>query len=272
MDRQIDWIKVTALCTAGLLVCGAIPVGFQVWDRIFPPGQQGRATMSGNWGWVVLAVAVLLGVALNLVAAFIVKGKKDSIVHQSSESTRLIELRDDLDVVKRDRDTAQTNLKNCWAAQKKTLKELDECNSHLNHWKKEVDRVRISFDGQKETIEKAWKESESRVSNLEQQLRVAQDKVDGLTVPRGRLRIRKAEYSIPGKVGLDVTETLERMILDERLDLDVLYNDIFRPDPWKRIPKQLTIEFTHGLKEFSVTVLENTRITLPFPYGIKEAT
>lgn len=266
MDSTAYWTKFAALCTAGLLVCAAIPTAFLVWDRL--PQSRGAA-MNSNWQLPLIAICLALGIGLYLIAALISRGKKDSrsIVHQPSESTRLVELRDDLDVVTRDRDTTKANLQNCWDVHKKTLKELDECNSHLKHWKKEVDRVRLDLTGQKDTAEKLWKESEARAGNLEQQLRVAQDKLDGFTVPRGRLRIRKAEYSISGKVGLDVTETLERMILDERLDLDVLYNDIFRPDPWKHIPKQLTIEFTHGLKEFSVTVPENTKITLPFPYG-----
>lgn len=81
MDRKIDWIRFTALCTAGLLACAAIPVGFQVWDRLraeqHPATQEAVATMSPSWGLPVLVVCVLLGVGLYLAAAFISRGKKE---------------------------------------------------------------------------------------------------------------------------------------------------------------------------------------------------
>jgi len=224
-------------------------------------------------------IAVVISIAGLLVAAFFIylSGKVDSRLgikspdsDQKDASTRLIELRDDLDVITRDRDTTKLNLENCWTEHKKALKQLDECSSHLNHWKKEVDRVQLSFDGQKATIENAWKDSESRVSNLEQKLRVAQDKLDEFKSPRLRLKIKRAEYHMLGKVGLDVTHVLDQMVLDERLVLNVPYDEIFRPDPQPHVWKHLTIEFFHGIREFSVTVPQNAEITLPFPYQLKE--
>jgi hypothetical protein len=98
---------------------------------------------------------------------------------------------------------------------------------------------------------------------------MAQDNLDQYSVPRGRLRIQNAEYSIPGNAGLDVKEKLESMILDDKLVLGAVpYNYIFYPDPFPGSPKQLQIDFSHGLGNFSVTVPENTKITLPFPYDI----
>ncbi|SRR5712692_4464996 len=91
--------------------------------------------------------------------------------------------------------------------------------------------------------------------------------IDEFKTPKGRLRIKKAEYSAPDKAGVEVTEILKRLISeDDRLVLgNVIYNDMF-PDASKGVRKVLRIDFSHGLEDFSITVPENTKITLPFPY------
>lgn len=149
---------------------------------------------------------------------------------------------------------------------KKVIDKLNACESLVKHWQAEVGKEQLAHKEQVGIRDKRLGESQGQVGNLEQQLRVAQDKLDQFKTPRYRLKINRAEYTLLGKVGLDVTEVLDRMILDDRLVLDVPYNDIFRPDPWKHSLKHLIIDFSHGLKEFSVTVPENTKLTLPFPY------
>jgi hypothetical protein len=151
-------------------------------------------------------------------------------------------------------------------ADKQTVDKLNECESMVRHWKDEVRKVRLHDEGQIKIRDDQLSERGGKIAELEQKLRVAKDKLDEFTTPRGRLKIKRAEYHMLGKVGIDVTEILDQMVLDEKLVLSVLYNDLFRPDPQRGVPKHLTIEFSHGIREFSVTVPENTKLTLPFPY------
>ena len=44
------------------------------------------------------------------------------------------------------------------------------------------------------------------------------------------------------------------------------YKDFLLPDPKKGSPKKLTIDYLHDGLAFSVTVAENTILTLPIPY------
>jgi hypothetical protein len=148
-----------------------------------------------------------------------------------------------------------------------TLNELIKRESELKHWKGEAEREKKFRTEQVEVRDQRITEHGSTVTNLEQKLRVAQDKLEGFTSPRGRLKIKRGEYHMLGKVGLDVTEKLDQMILDDRLILAVRYNDVFFPDPMRGVRKHLTIDFSHGTREFSVTVPEDTKLTLPFPYA-----
>jgi len=152
------------------------------------------------------------------------------------------------------------------------VSKLGECESMVRHWQAEVGRMKTQSDEQIRIRDGQVNERGGKIGNLEQQLRVVQDKLDEFKSPRLRLKIKHAEYHMLGKVGLDVTDVLDQMVLDERLVLSVPYDEIFRPDPQPHVHKHLTINFSHGIKEFSVTVPQNARLTLPFPYQLEGAT
>lgn len=235
------------------------------------------ATISG-WtaGWkvaLIVAVAVGLTFLLHTLPGLLrprpVSPNPDQLSPAPvvSESARLIELRDDLDVMRRERDTAQTSLKTCQAEHEATREKLGKCESLRRLEAGEVDRVRKDYQGQLDLAREHTGESNARVSELEQQLRVVSDKLDDFTTPPGSsLKIKRGEYHLPGQVGVDVGETLDRMIWENRLVLNRLYRTLF-PDPKRGARKHLTIEFSHGTREFSVTVPEDTKLTLPFPYS-----
>ena len=145
-----------------------------------------------------------------------------------SESSRLVELRDGLDAMKRDRDATQANLETCQSEQKETLKRLGECESLLKHWQGEVDRVKhdakeqieTTRQGQaelqekyidvfaqlngkkqqfrdlqrdKEATDQALIESRSSVASLEQTLRVAQSQAEDAERLRDEIRLLKQQ-------------------------------------------------------------------------------
>lgn len=153
------------------------------------------------------------------------------------------------------------------ARHKETVDKLNECEGLRRLEAGEVDKVKQHYEGQVEIAREQSAKSNARVSELEQQLRVSEDKLDDFKTPRGRLKIKHAEYHMLDKVGLDVTETLEQMILDDKLMLNAPYQTLFFPDPMRGVRKHLTIRFSHGLKEFVVMVPEDTKLTVPFPYG-----
>jgi len=153
---------------------------------------------------------------------------------------------------------------------KKVVDKLSECESTVRHWQDEVRRVDVTRIGEKETLEKLWKESEEKANTLEQRFQLAQSKLDEFTTPRGRLKINRARYWAKhpetGEIkDVDVTEILDRLVLDEKLILSEIYQVMF-PDPLRHVRKNLTIEFSHGNREFSITMPESTKLTLPFPY------
>ncbi len=90
-----------------------------------------------------------------------------------------------------------------------------------------------------------------------------------LVAPKGQLKIKRGWYHVPNKdLGIDVTQLLESMISDGNLRLgEKPYRLTFRPDPKVGTPKNLTVDYLHGAKEFSVTVPEDTQLTLPLPYA-----
>ena len=211
---------------------------------MYPPGQSQpvvQRTVVDNVPKWILIVAVLLGAALHFVSAFISRGKKAKVQNAPSENGERQEL----------------------------VNKLNQAESSVRHWEDEVRNVQLQSDGQIKIRDDQLSERGSKIADLEQKLRVAQNNLDGFTHPRGRLKLKLAKYHLPGKVqfGLDVLEMLDRMVLDEKLELDRGYNEIFRIDPYPGVPKFLTIEFSHGLREFSVTIPENTKLTLPLPYG-----
>ena len=95
---------------------------------------------------------------------------------------------------------------------------------------------------------------------------------EGLKTPRRKLTITKGRYWVvdprTGEVKeSDVTETLNNLVLDNQLRLDNLYQFIFEGrDPLSWEKKTLTIDYSHGNRRFSVTVPENTILSLPFAY------
>ena len=152
-------------------------------------------------------------------------------------------------------------------AYKDAIKKLNECESMVRHWKDEVRKVQLASSEQIRIRDEQLGERGGKIANLEQQLRVAQAKADECSTPRGHVEITHAEYKPLGQQGVGVTGQLRRLLLDERLTLNVPYNQIFYPDPFPGVPKELLIRYSHGLTDFAITVPEDTRITLPVPYG-----
>lgn len=118
---------------------------------------------------------------------------------------------------------------------------------------------------------KELQDERERVRLLDQKFRAAEEKLEEFTTPRGKLKVNKGRYWVknPQTGGIeeeDVTEILDRLILDDKLVLNQLYQRIF-PDPLRGFRKNLTIDFSHGNREFSITIPESTIITLPFSYA-----
>jgi hypothetical protein len=90
-------------------------------------------------------------------------------------------------------------------------------------------------------------------------------RLEELTPPAGSLIIKSGLYGVPGIHEEDVTDTLAKMVVNNTLSLDGYYND-FLPDKVKGKIKQLKINYSHNGIAFSVTVPENTKITLPVAY------
>ena len=187
-----------------------------------------------------------------------------------TESDRLIQLRDDLDVMRRDRDNAKSNLETCWVEQKRTLEKLDECVSLKKHWEGEVERVQNDYQEQLRSRDNQSAIQGAKIAELAQALNTSETKLADLAVPRGRLKIIKGRYrAVHPETNemkeADVTDILDSRVLDERLVLNELYQTIF-PEPMRHVRKSLTIDYLHNGRPFSVTVIESTKIALPFPY------
>jgi hypothetical protein len=90
-------------------------------------------------------------------------------------------------------------------------------------------------------------------------------RLEQLIAPPGDLVITSALYGVPGIHEEDVTDILAKMVVNNTLSLDGYYND-FLPDRVQTKRKQLKIDYAHNGVPFSVTVPENTRITLPIAY------
>lgn len=246
------------------------------------------ATMSNKLLPILLMATLFITAGMHLIAAIInwrqsgarARDNPQGVDQLSpapvvSESARLIELRDDLDAMRRERDTTQANLETCLAEQKQTLKKLDECESNLRHWKDEVRRVKVSCDSEKQTLHDLWVKSQADANNLQQKLDVVNAKLDDLRIPSGQIQLEEAWYFVPGEEAnrLNVRAELQSDI-DNRSDgtlwlgLDQLYQEQFRPDPHDGVEKVLQITYLHRSNRFSITVRENTRIRLPLPYNI----
>src|SRR5690349_1870956 len=187
-----------------------------------------------------------------------------------SESARLIELRDDLDAMGRDRDIKQTDLETCRGEYKQAVEDLAKCESLRRLEAGEVERVTSHYQEQVRLREQQIAVAAGKVEELEQRLRVAQATLDELAVPRGRLKIVKGRYwavhpETNHMAEKDVTDVLDSRVVDERLTLTELYQVIF-PEPMKHVKKKLTIDYLHNGRPFSITVVESTKITLPIPY------
>lgn len=204
-----------------------------------------------------------------------------------SESTRLIELRDDLDAMRRERDTTQGNLENCWTEQKRTIKKLEECESLRRLEAGEVDKVTRHYEEQVRLARDQCTKSDAKVSEREQQLGVSQAKADELetrlSTPKGLVRLKSVRYiataSRPGgelsEAGRLPEKDLKQFFEDKYFTDDGklviprgLYRKLFgrHNDPLEGTPKLLEIRFVHAGNEMSVLLPENISVTLPFPY------
>jgi hypothetical protein len=90
-------------------------------------------------------------------------------------------------------------------------------------------------------------------------------RLEELSPLAGDLMIESGLYGVPGIHQEDVTAILAKMVTNNTLSLDGYYND-FLPDRVQTKRKQLHISYTHNGVSFSVTVPENTKITLPIAY------
>jgi hypothetical protein len=116
-----------------------------------------EAVSGWSAGWkiaLIAAVAIVFTFLLHTLPSLLRErpnspdSQQLSPANAPSESTRLIELRDDLDAMRRERDTTQGNLETCWAEQKRTLEKLEKCESLRRLEAGEVDRVRGEYQEQ----------------------------------------------------------------------------------------------------------------------------
>jgi hypothetical protein len=77
----------------------------------------------------------------------------------------------------------------------------------------------------------------------------------------GQLIIKSGRYGARD-TWADVTLTLQSMVSGGRLQLDKRYNVLFG-DPIERVRKTLIVDYLHSGREISITVPENTKLTLP---------
>ena len=84
----------------------------------------------------------------------------------------------------------------------------------------------------------------------------------GRPSPRG-LRIAKAEYGdIGGRYRVDVTQRLQDMVRNHRLDITV-NNSTMGVDPAPRQSKQLFVRYTQNGRAYERTVPENGQLRIP---------
>src|SRR6266536_30929 len=78
----------------------------------------------------------------------------------------------------------------------------------------------------------------------------------------GSLVIKRALYGANGTYA-DVTAEIQSFVVNERLTIDKKYNDLFRHDPNPHKYKTLQIDYLQDGLQFSITVPEDARFTLP---------
>lgn len=82
----------------------------------------------------------------------------------------------------------------------------------------------------------------------------------------GQLIIKSARYGATVK-GIDyyndVTDRVRSAIVAGRIDRMPVNNDYFGPDPIKREPKKVIVDYVYAGRDYSRTVPENEKLTLP---------
>jgi len=245
LDKASNYSSIgTFILTAAIFILTAI----LVWPLVRPEAAESSSAPQGGVAMTAISLFALAALFVLVAAVLNIAATRN----------------------KRDKSTNPALLGIDPETHKKTIEKLTTCESEVRHWKDEVRRVGVSYASEKETLEKLWKESEGKANNLEQKLRVTQNKLDEFKTPRGRLKITKATYWIEHPETkeikeVDVTAVLDSLILDDTLSLNKLYQLIF-PEPLKHVKKKLTVDYLHGGRQFSVTVPESTKLVLPFPY------
>jgi hypothetical protein len=175
------------------------------------------------------------------------------------------------------------------AKHKETVDKLNECESLRRLEADEVKRVAQDYQEQLRLARDQCTKSDTRVSELEQQLRVSQGMIDNLrnqfSAPNGRFKLKKVRYVATGSRSLelqdagklperDLTEFFEDKYLENgKLVIPPgLYRKMFGAinDPSIGVPKVLEINFVHAGHEMSLLLPENISTTLPFPYSVTE--
>jgi len=282
--ERFDWNRVIGPCAIGSLVVAAIPTAFMVWDRTRPQGQSvtaQEATLNASrWLFPVVMAAMLLGIGLNLVAS-VISRRKHSV---SSPGQAKAEHEECNKAINRWRDSSITESAGRKAVENENAlltAKLKESESTIKHWREEVKREQLLRTEQVEIRDRQIGEQGGRIANLEQQLQVSQNTVDGLreqlSVPNGGFKLKKVRYvATEGRDGKlpekDLTEFFEDRFLENgRLVIPPgLYRKLFgRPnDPFEGVPKLLEIEFIHAGHKMSVLLPENISVTMPFPYAV----
>lgn len=82
-------------------------------------------------------------------------------------------------------------------------------------------------------------------------------------LPDGDVMVTDARYGAHDE-WLDVKAILQSLrVEDGRIIVSGHYNDIFGRDPKRGVPKLLTVQYRYNDKDFSLTVPENSKLTLP---------
>ncbi|MFB0521203.1 MAG: hypothetical protein ACETWD_07230 [Desulfatiglandales bacterium] len=84
----------------------------------------------------------------------------------------------------------------------------------------------------------------------------------GLEKAEGQLVVKSARYGAQDRYN-DVADRVRSAISAGRIDEMPVNNDYFGPDPIERVPKQLIVDYVYAGRDYSKTVPENGKLTLP---------
>lgn len=84
----------------------------------------------------------------------------------------------------------------------------------------------------------------------------------GVEKAEGTLIIKSAKYGAQDRYN-DVTDRVRSAISAGRIDEMPVNNDYFGPDPIERVPKKLIVTYVYAGRDYSKTVPENGKLTLP---------